>query len=437
MNFFRLRNALSLWVDTVPMSAGFTTKRGYDLPTAGSEKALAEVEDALNHPGYKLTFMPRLEAAYQAVRGPVRNRNIAKYLIVYLAAKLLFLYANLHVGSQVFRISMELRLGIVLPLTLLSVYLLLRPMRPWIHGIAAFAPLIAETALVMLLGRLSGSAVTDRYVIAAGVGIFAQTLLMQAPFQYNVTGLAAALGVFTALCRVRWPWHFGPPISADEIIFVVVFSLPALFERYNRERADRREFLLGELNRIRTEDILRMNAHLERLSSLDGLTGIFNRRYLDAALARLSKVAMENRRWISVLMIDIDHFKTLNDMAGHQHGDFCLEQVAQLLQQQVRVGMDTVARYGGEEFVAILPDAEEPEAVVVAERLRRAIETAGIPAATGAVVTISIGVASLCGAAGEPFTAADLIASADHALYEAKRSGRNRVICSAHERATV
>jgi len=398
---------------------------------------LAEVEEALSHKGYRLKFIPRLEAAYQAARGPVRNRNVAKYLVVYLTAKLLFLYANLRVGSQVFRISMELRLGIVLPLTLLAVYLLLRPMPAWVHGVAAFAPLIAETALVMLLGRLSGSALTDKYVIAAGVGIFAQTLLMQAPFRYCVRGLVVALSVFCALCRVRWPGHFGPPIAVDEIIFVVVFSLPALFERYNRERSGRREFLLSELNRIRTEDILRMNAHLERLSSLDGLTGIFNRRYLDAALARLSKVAIENQRWIGVLMIDIDHFKTLNDTAGHQHGDFCLEQVAQLLQHGVRAGVDTVARYGGEEFVAILPDADEREAFLIGERLREDIETAGLPAAQGAVVTISIGVAALRGMPGQPFTAEDLIASADDALYEAKRTGRNRVICVVRERATA
>jgi len=418
------------------MSVAFGTKKGYVLPSAASTKALAEVEEALNHRGYKLTFNPRLEAAYQAVRGPVRNRNVARYLVVYLAAKLLFLFANLRVGSKVFRLSMELRLGIVLPLTVLAIFLLLRPVRQWIQGVAAFAPVIAETALVMLLGRLSGSAVTDRYVIAAGVGIFAQTLMMQAPFRYIVAGWVTALGVFITLCRARWPGHFGPPISADEIIFVVVFSLPALYERYSREAAGRREFLLNEMNRLKTEDILRMNEHLERLSSLDGLTGIFNRRYLDSALARLSNVAVENHRWISVLMIDIDHFKSLNDTAGHQHGDFCLEQVAQLLQRSVRAGVDTVARYGGEEFVAILPDADEREAKAAGERLRQAIEAAALPGAKG-VVTISIGVAALRGAAAERFTAEDLIASADDALYEAKRSGRNRVISRVREKATA
>jgi diguanylate cyclase (GGDEF)-like protein len=398
---------------------------------------LAEVEDALSRPGYKLRFIPRLETAYQAARGVARNKAIATYLVVYLIAKLLFLYANLKVGSQVFRVSIELRLGIVLPLTVLAIYLLLRPMPAWVYGVAAFTPLIAETALVMLLGRLSPSTLTDRYVIASGVGIFAQTLLMRPPFRQCVFGLVVALSVFGALCRVRWPGHFGPPIPVDEIIFVVVFTLPALIERYSRERAGRREFLLSETNRLRTEDILRMNAHLERLSSMDGLTGIFNRRYLDSALARLSEIAVENQRWISVLMIDIDYFKRLNDTAGHQHGDFCLEQVAQLLQQSVRAGVDTVARYGGEEFVAILPDADEQDARDAGERLREAIELAGFPAGEGAVVTISIGAAALRGTADERFTAQDLIACADDALYQAKRAGRNRVICVAREKSTA
>lgn len=390
---------------------------------------MAEVEEALAWKGFRLTFIPRLEAGYQAAQGPIRNRNVANYLLVYLAAKLLLLFANLKVGSQVFRVSMELRLGIVLPLTLLAVWLLRRPAPMWLHGLVAYIPLTVETALVVLLGRLSGSVATERYVLAAGVGIFAQTLLMQVPFRYCVRGTIAALSVFSLLATVRWPGHFGPRISTDEIIFVFVFTIPALYERHSRERAGRREFLLQEMNRLRTEDILRMNAHLERLSNLDALTGVFNRRYLDAALMRLCKIAVENHRWISILMIDIDHFKRLNDTAGHQHGDFCLERVAQLLQSGVRAGVDTVARYGGEEFIVILPDAGETEAMAIGERVRHAIEAAGLPAEHG-VVTISVGVAVLRGTGAAAVTPDDLVAAADEALYEAKRSGRNRVICS-------
>jgi diguanylate cyclase (GGDEF)-like protein len=387
-----------------------------------------QIESALNAKFYQLRFPAQLEKRYETATGAARNRAISVYLIVYLAAKLLLLSADLQIGRQVFRVVMELRLGIILPLTLLAVFLLRLKLPAWVHGIASFTPVVTETALVMILGRLSGSAITDRFVIAAGVGIFAQALLMQAPFRQCVCGFAAALSVFFVLCAAPWPGHFGAPIPLDESIFVIVFCMPALYERYNRERAGRREFLLAEANRLRTEEVMRMNQHLERLSSLDSVTGIFNRRYLDAALDRLCTLAVAKQRWIGVLMIDVDHFKRINDREGHPYGDLCLERVAQILQRSVRAGIDTVARFGGEEFVAILPDADDVESTAVAERIREAIESSGLRAA-GTVITVSIGVAALGDPAGGRFTPQELVSAADHALYDAKKSGRNRVVC--------
>ena len=400
------------------------------LPTTSNERKrqVADIEAALASRGPRLSFVPWLEKSYEEVQSAARNRSIASYLVIYLAAKLLFLWCNLQVGSTVFRVSMTLRLGIVLPLTALAVYLLLGPYPAWVKGLAAFAPLTAETALVMLLGRLSGSAVADRYVFAAGVGIFAQTLLMPAPFRYSIRGLFVNLALFCWMGWMVWSGHFGPRISGDYLVFVVGFSLPALYERHSRERSRRRDFLLNELNRMRVEDILTMNAQLSRLSNLDPLTGLFNRRYLDAALVRLCNVAFSNGRWIGMLMIDIDHFKQVNDSAGHQHGDFCLEQVAQLLQNSVRVGVDTVARYGGEEFCAILPDADEQQAAAIGERARKSIEDAALPGAHGFVLTVTAGAAAIHGRIDAPFTPADLVANADRALLAAKRAGRNRVI---------
>jgi diguanylate cyclase (GGDEF)-like protein len=400
------------------------------LVSTKQDARTVEIEAALASPGYRLRFVPRLEASYEAARAPGRNRGIAGYLVVYLLAKLIFLWCNLQVGTMVFRVSMTLRLGIVLPLTALAVYLLMRTAPEWVKGFAAIVPVTAETALVMLLGRLSGSAMTDRYVFAAGVGIFAQTLLMPVPFRYAVRGLAVNLAVFVTLCVAGWPGHFGPHISRDLIVFVVGFSLPALYERHSQERSQRRDFLHNELNKLHVEDILRMNAHLDRLSHLDGLTGIYNRRYLDTVIKRACKVARTRGRWVACIMLDIDHFKAVNDTAGHPHGDTCLEQVARILQNSVRAGMDTVARYGGEEFCAVLPDADELAAVAIGERVRRSIEQAGITGAHGNALTVSIGVAAVRGGPACLVTADELIASADQALYTAKRIGRNRVICS-------
>jgi diguanylate cyclase (GGDEF)-like protein len=389
-----------------------------------------EVEQVLGRSKSELRFPPGLEAAYEAGHGAERNRAVATYLLVYMAAKLIFLLCDLTYGSHILFVALWLRLGIVVPLTLLSFLLLRRPLPAWIHGVAAFTPLIAETALVMFMARSAPPAVTDHLVFAAMIGIFAQTLLMPVPFAQAAAGLAVALTVFIFLCEVPLPGRFGPPVGHDTLVFVVGFSIPALYERYKRESSHRREYLLREANRLRMEETVRANAHLQRLSSMDGLTGIFNRRYLDAALSRLCERAANRKRWISVLMIDVDHFKSLNDAAGHQHGDFCLEQIAQTLQRSVRLGIDTVARYGGEEFVAILPDANEQEAVMIGERIRQAIEAVGLPGAEGQTVTISAGAAALRGGDGVNLTPADLIASADEALYQAKRSGRNRVVAA-------
>jgi len=411
------------------MTTSRTSERRDSAP-AEPPPTLPEIELALGRKKSQLQFPPRLEAAYEAAHGAERNRAVAAYLLVYMAAKLFFLLCDLSYGSHILYFALALRLGIVVPLTLLSVFLLRRPLPDWCHGVAAFAPLLSETALVMVMARSAPPAVSVNLVFAAIIGIFAQTLLMPVPFRQAAAGLTAALTTFVVLGEVHSAGRFGPPVARDTLIFVIGFSMPALYERYKRESSHRREYLLKESNRLRMEETERANAHLQRLSSIDGLTGIFNRRYLDAALSRLCERAASDQRWISVLMIDVDHFKSLNDTAGHQHGDFCLEQIAQTLQRSVRLGVDTVARYGGEEFVVILPDADEQEALVIGERVRLAIEAVGLQGAEGRTVTISAGAAALRGQNGVNLTPADLIACADEALYQAKRSGRNRVVCS-------
>ena len=126
-------------------------------------------------------------------------------------------------------------------------------------------------------------------------------------------------------------------------------------------------------------------------------------------------------------MLDVDHFKRFNDRYGHQAGDVCLKRIAESLRAQLRGGDALVARFGGEEFIAVLPGADLLAGTRAAERVRRAIEACAIRhelASTG-VVTASIGVAATVAAPGG--SAKEIIASADAALYEAKRHGRNRV----------
>ncbi|MCK6406263.1 MAG: diguanylate cyclase [Rhodocyclaceae bacterium] len=169
------------------------------------------------------------------------------------------------------------------------------------------------------------------------------------------------------------------------------------------------------------------NQELRRLTSLDGLTGITNRRHFDDTLNREWRRSMRQGAEFSVIMCDVDQFKEYNDRLGHLEGDDCLRKVATTLAAAMDRGGDLVARYGGEEFVAILPETSLAGASIVAERMRNAVAALAIahPGSPFGHVTISLGVAS--GVAMPETDPRQLIKAADRALYEAKHAGRNCV----------
>ncbi|CAG4896783.1 sensor domain-containing diguanylate cyclase [Paraburkholderia saeva] len=169
------------------------------------------------------------------------------------------------------------------------------------------------------------------------------------------------------------------------------------------------------------------NIKLGEYAVLDGLTGIFNRRYFDQRYPAALRQANETGRPLAVLMVDIDRFKSFNDHYGHQRGDECLIAVAHALKGCLRRTGDFVARYGGEEFVIVLPECNQKMAGQIAETLRDGIEALGIEAhfTEAGHVTVSIGLAASCGT--DRTIPATLLAEADAALYRAKLEGRNRV----------
>lgn len=172
----------------------------------------------------------------------------------------------------------------------------------------------------------------------------------------------------------------------------------------------------------------RAENELLRLAHLDGLTGIANRRSFDVHLAELWKNARRSEEPLSILLIDIDHFKAFNDSLGHQAGDECLRGLAKLLASSLVSPNDLAARYGGEEFAIILPSTDDDGARIVADRIRSAIRRSAIehPASpTSSFVSVSIGTAS---ARNFQRSAADLISIADRALYLAKKNGRNQIV---------
>jgi diguanylate cyclase (GGDEF)-like protein len=227
------------------------------------------------------------------------------------------------------------------------------------------------------------------------------------------------------------------------LLAAAAITVLALIYRWRGLAAQQRERELVRLVDGRTQELKLVNRSLQqassqledanrdltRLATTDGLTGIANRRMFDQTLeiewarARLSGYPL------SLIVADIDHFKSLNDADGHQKGDESLMLIASELAKAARRSTDCVARVGGEEFALILPGADSLQASQLAESVRLGVQSLGIrysglPA--GATVTISLGVAT---AMGDSFPSAEtLMGGADGALYAAKRQGRNRVV---------
>ncbi len=176
------------------------------------------------------------------------------------------------------------------------------------------------------------------------------------------------------------------------------------------------------------DQLARSNLELQRISSLDGLTGIANRRQFDETLEREWRRLLRSEKSLALILIDIDHFKLYNDNYGHQAGDDCLKIVASALSACLSRPGDLVARYGGEEFVMVLPATDINGARIVAEKAQAAIDELAVAhaAAEGThIVTLSIGVAATMPVDDDG--ACKLLSAADAALYRAKENGRHRI----------
>jgi len=209
--------------------------------------------------------------------------------------------------------------------------------------------------------------------------------------------------------------YITKPINEVELLARVGAALRLKHE------IDRREKIQKELEAA--------NNRLKQISLTDGLTGLANRRHFDQVLQGEWSRALRNSTPLSLILVDVDHFKRFNDTYGHQEGDSCLTDVAEALGECANRSTDLVARYGGEEFALILPDTDSAGACAVGERLLTNVTARAIPhgaSSVGPIVSVSAGIASLVPREGLPASA--LIAAADEALYQAKEAGRGRVV---------
>ncbi len=230
----------------------------------------------------------------------------------------------------------------------------------------------------------------------------------QKPAKYFLIAAFAAMvgAVLTTLSTWGFIPHNSWTFRAVEIGMLIDATLLALALGY--------QFRVGQEERLRAE----------QLAQLDPLTGLNNRRAFYDKTSPLWSQAIRHRHATSVMLLDIDRFKQINDSHGHAHGDEVLKATANVLRQSIRQG-DVLARWGGEEFIVFLPETDRPEAMALAERLRAAIADMRVVGETGeTAVTASFGIAQV---ESRHATLDALIASADECLYQAKQQGRNRV----------
>ncbi|WP_132249662.1 GGDEF domain-containing protein [Methylobacterium segetis] len=384
------------------------------------------IEDHLRRPWHRLAFDPELEHAFRASRLAASRRHIIVEIAI-LATMCLAVAPIDYAEHPAWPLALGLRLGILFPIQLLAIGIACRARSHAALDLAGALSFCVAMAVITLLASTAGGETATRYLtVQGGLILVYGALTGQRPLATLLSigfAVAAYDGAVIAMAEA------GEEGRLPYAAFVTAFSPGFLAVRILLfDRTERTHFLHRQLQACLNRDLTRLTRELATLAGTDPLTGLLNRRGLDAYLGPAWAAAGERCAWIGAALVDIDYFKAFNDAAGHEAGDGCLGAVAGLIRSEIPLGIGRTARLGGEEFVVVLPDTGPERVLEIGERLRDAVERAALPhpgrCAPGHV-TVSVGVASTIPCAtARP---ADLLRAADRAVYEAKRQGRNRV----------
>lgn len=301
------------------------------------------------------------------------------------------------------------------------------PILAWVNVVSVSMYVVAYRALVKRQNRLAVGLIWAEVILHAALGIvmlgwesgFYYYLLMFIPAMFVSTGIRAAIaallglwGYYVSLYLLTWFIEPVQPISPGALLGVYLFNLSVVFAMFSY------------LSFYYLTHVTATSRKLQRLATTDPLTNLFNRRHMTYLAEKELARSERSGHPLAFLILDLDHFKVINDQYGHEAGDRVLTDVALLILQQLRK-QDLVARWGGEEFLAVLPDTDLGSARVSAERIRAALLANEWYSPDGApmAITISAGVSEY--QPGDDLAAA--INRADRAMYRSKESGRNRV----------
>jgi diguanylate cyclase (GGDEF)-like protein len=380
-----------------------------------------------------LRFDPDMERRFAQACAPARMRHLMNTGAASLILFNLFLISDSYMIPDVFELSVMLRLYILTPVILGVVAFghalrgwWLRTTPPWLTDVIAMLGTMAVAACLGVVLLTTQSAQVSVYRAGLIPVLVFGNLVQRLRFERAVMASAFTIGMFvyTALARSGEVRPYGL-IEAPMGMLVIAVAIYTLVSNYNLEMAERQRFLQNERGLSLRTELERTRLGLEALSAIDPLTGLPNRRRFDSHVREHAAAGP-----MTLLLIDVDHFKAFNDHYGHAAGDQCLRLVARALQAALSHDQGLVARWGGEEFIVVLPDSNPARALAQAELMRKAVMRLAMRHEASSAsdhVSVSIGVA-------EPALVRDeaaidrLIRQADAALYQAKQQGRNRCV---------
>ncbi|WP_260735918.1 GGDEF domain-containing protein [Tunturiibacter lichenicola] len=396
--------------------------------TSIHELAIGEIE-RLSRRGFQQLALPEpLESGFEQSTLSQRSARLWIEGLIAIGFFNLYVIADHFIRGDTSWLPLQIRLCIVTPIALL-VNVSMRWSPNKIYRETSIAVASCLIGIVHLYLESNRNATSSAYAqVGLIVAVIFVNVVMRLHFVYALS--ASTVLLVSDLVFIHHD-HFlsGPEKLLGITLAICAISMTAI-GNYSIGREERVGYLMRLRSEIQSRELSFLNVELQRISSLDSLTGLANRHSYELQFAKLWREAVESKTCISAIIIDIDHFKNTNDTRGHLYGDRVLVRVASLLLQSLRCKDDFAARFGGEEFVVLLPGATTEGALIVAERIRKLVEVAGSPALPEPGVHPRLSTVSCGGAScfpGDANCQEDLLDAADKALYRAKSEGRNRV----------
>ena len=381
---------------------------------------LAAVEKALAHQSLGGRFSRDVYEKFLRATEETRRRMFTGLSLGGTILYNLFLTIDAKTVPDVIGLAAILQLCIATPITLACLVLVHRRLAT-AHAMACVT-LLTMTICTLVILWCTRAPHADLMACVFSMFVLSCNLLVALPFRWAL-GLTTAINVLVTVVALSDP-ALDATSSSFAIITLVSASAYSLVGNYRIEAGVRRAFLSALRESLRATLLVQENTALRTQVYLDALTGLRNRRCYEETLARVWNES--TGREVTLLMIDIDHFKRLNDHYGHASGDQCLQSVANTLARFSRRSSDVLARYGGEEFAFISQTLDRVSAIEVAEDLRTAVAALKIDIGTGSPISVTISIGAAVMTPVSSSTPADLFLAADAALYRAKNTGRNR-----------